>query len=154
MDGFRHLLQAQLLLSTSPTARRPPLATINGLTAGRSLIYNQEDGKNGNGAAITALVKSGYFDIGDGDQMLFMKRFIPDFKNQEGNLTVHCCCVPTHRPQQAQALWTHTSSPRTRKRWTLARAGRQISLRIESSDIDTNWRYGTLRVDIQPDGLR
>jgi len=27
-------------------------------------------------------------------------------------------------------------------------------LRIESNEIDTNWRYGTLRVDIQPDGLR
>jgi hypothetical protein len=32
--------------------------------------------------------------------------------------------------------------------------GRQISLTIESDAIDTNWRYGTLRVDVQPDGLR
>jgi hypothetical protein len=32
--------------------------------------------------------------------------------------------------------------------------GRQISLKIETSEIDTNWRYGTLRVDVVPDGLR
>jgi hypothetical protein len=27
-------------------------------------------------------------------------------------------------------------------------------LKIESDESDTFWRYGTLRVDIQPDGLR
>jgi hypothetical protein len=27
-------------------------------------------------------------------------------------------------------------------------------LGIESDAVDTNWRFGTLRVDIQPDGLR
>jgi hypothetical protein len=27
-------------------------------------------------------------------------------------------------------------------------------LQIESSEIDTKWRFGTMRVDIQPDGLR
>ena len=130
------------------------ITTINGLTAGRSLIYNQEDGKNGNGAAITALVKSGYFDIGDGDQMLFMKRFIPDFKNQEGNLTVHLLLRPYPQASASpSSLDPYIITPNTEKVDTRAR-GRQISLRIESSDIDTNWRYGTLRVDIQPDGLR
>jgi len=44
-------------------------------------------------------------------------------------------------------------TPTTQKVDTRAR-GRQISLRIESDELDTNWRYGTLRVDIQPDGLR
>jgi hypothetical protein len=32
--------------------------------------------------------------------------------------------------------------------------GRQIQLRIESSDLNGNWRFGTMRVDIQPDGIR
>jgi len=44
-------------------------------------------------------------------------------------------------------------TPTTQKVDTRAR-GRQISLTIESTEIDTNWRYGTLRVDVQPDGLR
>jgi hypothetical protein len=52
------------------------------------LIYNQEDGVNGDGQAIFAFIQSGYFDISEGDNMLYMKRFIPDFKNQVGNLTV------------------------------------------------------------------
>jgi hypothetical protein len=137
-----------------PNSTEATISTINGLTAGRSLIYNQEDGKNGNGAAITALVKSGYFDIGDGDQMLFMKRFIPDFKNQEGNLTVHLLLRPYPQATASpSSLDPYIIAPNTQKVDTRAR-GRQISLRIESNEIDTNWRYGTLRVDIQPDGLR
>jgi len=27
-------------------------------------------------------------------------------------------------------------------------------LRIESSELDGTWRFGTMRVDIQPDGIR
>jgi hypothetical protein len=137
-----------------PNSTEATISTINGLTAGRSLIYNQEDGKNGNGSAINAYVKSGYFDIGDGDQMLFMKRFIPDFKNQEGNLTVHLLLRPYPQATASpSSLDPYVIAPNTEKVDTRAR-GRQISLRIESSDIDTNWRFGTLRVDIQPDGLR
>jgi hypothetical protein len=53
----------------------------------------------------------------------------------------------------ASSLDPYIIAPNTEKVDTRAR-GRQISLRIESTAIDTNWRFGTLRVDIQPDGLR
>jgi len=130
------------------------ITTIQGLTAGRSRIYNQEDGFNGNGSAINAYIKSGYFDIGDGDNMLYMSRFIPDFKNQVGNLTVHLLLRPYPQATASpSSLDPYIITPTTQKVDTRAR-GRQISLRIESSDLGSNWRYGTLRVDIQPDGLR
>jgi hypothetical protein len=32
--------------------------------------------------------------------------------------------------------------------------GRQISITIENNELGATWRYGTLRVDLQPDGLR
>ena len=143
-----------LATTYDPDGTEATISTINGLTAGRSRLYNQEDGKNGNGAAITAFVKSGYFDIGDGDQMLYMRRFVPDFKNQEGDLTVHLLLRPY--PQSSavpSSLDPYVITPTTDKVDTRAR-GRQISLRIESDAIDTNWRFGTMRVDIQPDGLR
>jgi hypothetical protein len=130
------------------------ISTIYGLTPGRAVVYNQEFGKNGNGDPILAYVKSGYFDIGDGDQVLFMKRFIPDFKNQEGDLTVRL--LLRLYPQVSatpSSLDPYVISPGTDKVDTRAR-GRQISLQIESSALDTNWRFGTMRVDIQPDGLR
>ena len=99
-------------------------------------------------------IKSGYFDIGDGDNMLFMSRFVPDFKNQVGNLTVHLLLrAYPQATASPSSLDPYIITPTTQKVDTRAR-GRQISLRIESDEIDTNWRYGTMRVDIQPDGLR
>jgi hypothetical protein len=143
-----------LAASYDPNGTEETLTTINGLTAGRSRLFNQEDGNNGDGSAITAYVKSGYFDIGDGDQMMYMRRFVPDFKNQEGDLTVHLLLRPYPQASAVpSSLDPYVSTPTTEKVDTRAR-GRQISLRIESDAIDTNWRFGTMRVDIQPDGLR
>jgi hypothetical protein len=44
-------------------------------------------------------------------------------------------------------------TPTTDKVDTRAR-GRQIQLRIESDELGGWWRFGTMRVDIQPDGFR
>jgi hypothetical protein len=130
------------------------VSTIYGLTAGRTRVYFQEDGVNGDGAPINSYIKSGYFDIGDGDNMLYMRRFIPDFKNQVGNLTVHLLLrAYPQATAEPSSLDPYVITPSTEKVDTRAR-GRQISLRIESEDVDNNWRFGTLRVDLQPDGLR
>jgi hypothetical protein len=130
------------------------ISTIYGLTAGRTRVYFQEDGVNGDGSPINSYIKSGYFDIGDGDNMLYMRRFIPDFKNQVGDLTVHLLLrAYPQATASPSSLDPYIISPGTEKVDTRAR-GRQISLRIESSELNNNWRFGTLRVDVQPDGLR
>ena len=136
------------------TGTESTISTIYGLTAGRAQVYEQEKGINANGQPISAFITSGYFDIGDGDNMMYMKRFIPDFKDQQGDLTVNLFLRAY--PQSTatnSSLDPYTVSPTTQKIDTRAR-GRQISLKITSSALDTNWRYGTLRVDIQPDGIR
>ena len=147
---LRPLASEYLINSTEPT-----ISTINGLTAGRCLLYFQEDGFNqADGTPIFAYIKSGYFDIGDGDNMMYMRRFIPDFKNQVGNLTVRLLLRPYPQANAVpSSLDPYPITPTTQKVDTRAR-GRQISLQIESSELDTNWRFGTMRVDIQPDGSR
>jgi hypothetical protein len=86
--------------------------------------------------------------------MVFMKRFIPDFKNQVGDLTIHVVlrAFPSSTAT-ASSLDPYTVSPTTQKVDTRAR-GRQIALSIENQTVDGAWRFGTMRVDIQPDGLR
>ena len=130
------------------------LTPIYGLTAGRTHLYNQEDGVDANGVAIEAYIYSGYFDIGDGDQVLFMKRFIPDFKRQVGDLTVRLLLrLYPQTSATPSSLDPYVITPTTDKVDTRAR-GRQIQLRIESDELGGWWRFGTMRVDIQPDGLR
>ena len=143
-----------LATSYDPTDNEATISTIYGLTAGRSHLYNQEDGVDANGVAIDAYVYSGYFDIGDGDQMLLMQRFIPDFKRQEGNLTVALRLRPYPQATAVpSSLDPYVITPTTQFVSTRAR-GRQIQLRIESDALGSWWRFGTMRVDIQPDGLR
>jgi hypothetical protein len=140
---------AYLRTSTANT-----IDTIYGLTAGRTMVYQQEFGKNANGDPMTAFITSGYFDIGDGDQMMYMKRFIPDFKDQNGDLTVHLYLrAYPQASATSSSLDPYVITPTTQKVDTRAR-GRQIQLKITSDEVDTSWRYGTMRVDIQPDGLR
>jgi hypothetical protein len=137
-----------------PDSTEPTISVINGVTAGRTRIYTHETGVNADGLPLDAFIVSGYFDIGDGDQMLLMSRFIPDFKNQVGNLTVRLLLRPFPQATASpSSLDPYVITPTTQKVDTRAR-GRQIQLRIESAGLDTNWRFGTMRVDLQPDGLR
>jgi hypothetical protein len=137
------------------TSTETPIGnTVNGLSAGRSVLYFQEKGVNAIDQPITAFLRSGYFDIGDGDQMLFMKRFIPDFTNFVGNITMRLLlrAFPSATASPS-SLDPYIINPTTEKVDTRAR-GRQISVSMESNTLDSTWRFGTLRVDIQPDGLR
>ena len=137
-----------------PEGTQSTISTIYGLTAGRAIVYQQESGKDDNGVSMPNYLVSGYFDIGDGDNMLYMKRFIPDFKNQVGDLTVRLLLRPYPQATASpSSLDPYVITPTTDKVDTRAR-GRQISLRIENDELNSFWRFGTLRVDIQPDGLR
>jgi hypothetical protein len=137
-----------------PTSTAATISTIYGVTAGRSRLYNHEDGVNAVTNPIASYITSGYFDIGDGDEMMYMRRFIPDFKDQVEDLTVHLLLRPY--PQGGavpSSLDPYVIAPATEKVDTRAR-GRQISLRVASDAVDSRWRFGTMRVDIQPDGYR
>ena len=83
-----------------------------------------------------------------------MKRFIPDYKNQIGDMTVRLLlrAYPSTSPSPS-SLDPYTVTPTTQKVDTRAR-GRQISIGMENNSVGGRWRFGTLRVDIQPDGLR
>lgn len=149
--AYEYPIASEYFLTSTET---PIGNTVNGLSAGRSVLYYQEIGVNAVDQPITAFLKSGYFDIGDGDQMLFMKRFIPDFNNFVGDITMRLLlrAFPSATVSPS-SLDPYVINPTIEKVDTRAR-GRQISVSMESNTLDSNWRFGTLRVDIQPDGLR
>jgi hypothetical protein len=151
----------------------PTFPTINGVTNtyGSSKYWAQETGvnevdANGNKTAITSYIKSGDYDIseqglaGDGQLIMRVKRFIPDFKSLEGNVKItlffrdypaNADSTPSTTPPLITGPFTITSS--TDKVDTRVR-GRQVSLKIENEAVDETWRYGTLRLDIEAGGRR
>jgi len=154
-----------------------PNFPIQGITAkyGASTYYAHETGTdqiNSSGTtSIDAYIQSGDFDIsatrsalggttgladlrGDGEFIMSMSRFIPDFKVLTGNskITLLLNNYPSDTASSSP-LGPFTITSSTDKVDTRAR-GRLLAIKIENDAIGETWRYGTLRVDIKPDGRR
>ena len=83
-----------------------------------------------------------------------MRRFIPDFKTIIGNaeITINLKKFPSNT-ESSSPLGPFTVSSTTEKVNTRARS-RFASIKVANTSTDQNWRYGTFRVDVQPDGMR
>jgi hypothetical protein len=148
---------------------------VVGNTEGRTTYYQHETGtdqvKGGTVTAITANIASGDFDIsqrrgitgqstgvadlrGDGEFIMKIRRFIPDFISQTGNtqVTLQLRNFPNDT-QASSSLGPFTVSSSTQKVDTRARA-RAVALKIENTSSSQSWKLGTFRLDIQPDGRR
>ena len=142
----------------------PSFPVIQGATAinGASTYYAQETGNNqvdylGNATTINAFIQSGDFDLdveGNGQFLMSMRRFVPDFKLLTGyaKITINLRKFPSDTAVSSP-LGPFTIYPTTQKKDTRARA-RFAALRIENDAVDQTWRYGTFRADTQPDGIR
>ena len=133
------------------TTDTPTTPTVKGVTAGASIFYEHEEGVNDDQSAMTAFITSGDFDIQDGQQILSVSKGIPDFKNQVGtaNLTMGFKTYPSDTGTTISRDVTNTT-----KFFDLRGRGRQTNVKITSNTLGSDWRYGTLRLDIKPDGGR
>jgi hypothetical protein len=154
-----------------------PNFAIQGVTNtyGASTYYAHETGTdqiNSSGTtSINAYIQSGDFDIsatrditgqstgmadfrGDGEFIMSMKRFVPDFKVLTGNSKI-TLLLNDYPSQSATSspLGPFTITSSTDKVDTRAR-GRLLAIKIENDGTGETWRYGTLRVDVRPDGRR
>ena len=89
-----------------------------------------------------------------GEVFLAMRRFVPDFKTLAGNAKVSLAIK--RYPQQSDSTTTlspFTIDSSTTKKDTRAR-GRFVNVKIENDSNGEEWRFGTLRLDLQPDGRR
>ena len=121
--------------------------------------------------AITSSIESGDFDItaqrsqlgqttggatfrGDGEFIMKIRRFVPDFISQTGNtqITLQLRNYPNDN-YASSSLGPFTISSSTSKVDTRARA-RAVSLKIANTAASQSWKLGTFRLDIQPDGRR
>jgi hypothetical protein len=151
----------------------PSFPTINGVTNtfGSSKFWAHEVGvnevdANGVSTAITSYIQSGDYDLdaqqglaGDGENIMRVSRFIPDFKNLSGNAKV----TMFFRNYPGQAEQSDSNGPLITGPFTCNTTttfhstrvrGRQVSLKIENDAVNESWRYGTLRLDINAGGRR
>ncbi len=132
-------------------------------------LYNHESGQNDGStnppSAITSYIESSQISIGSGDDFVFLSKLIPDltFENSISDApTVDFTLQARNFPGGAY-LQTDTSGVTqsattpveqfTEQTWIRLR-GRSFAVKVESDTTDTQWRLGTPRVEIRPDGRR
>tara|TARA_A100001011_G_scaffold399978_1_gene511466 strand:- start:611 stop:2539 length:1929 start_codon:yes stop_codon:yes gene_type:complete len=142
----------------------PSISNLSGATNtfGATTYYAHEVGNNeislnGTESAIPAYIQSGDFDLptdGDGEYLLRLSRFLPDFKNLQGNavVTIFLKNFPIDAGASSQ-LGPFTINANTQKIDTRAR-GRLANIKIQNTAVDETWRFGTFRADVNPDGRR
>jgi hypothetical protein len=146
---------------------------VIGNTDGCTIYYEQETGTDqidagGVTTAILGSITSGDFDItqrrnptgqtvgmpdlrGDGEFIMRISRFIPDFITQTGSTRVSFVTRTYPNSSSTTSNFDITSS--TTKKDTRLRA-RSIALKVSNTAASQDWKLGTFRLDIHPGGRR
>jgi len=136
---------------TNTTANATP--TVIGLSNGVSKHYKQEFGTDADGAAMSAFIQSGDFNIDEGgEQMMRIARIIPDFRDQSGDLDITWSFknYPYGNVVSQTALTVSTTDTKKDMRGR----GRQANFKITSNTSGGNFKMGTFTMDVYPDGGR
>jgi len=117
-------------------------------------VWNNEPSNEykGDGQILTSYLESAEFDIEDGNNILFIDRIIPDYtitNNGSVELTLQFQEYP-NSPIITKGPYT---VQQTTKKVDLRGRGRQAKI-IVSASSDGSWRWGSVRANIQPDGMR
>ena len=137
-----------------------------GVSAGNAYLYNNEPADTysavvGDNQLIgyESFIQSGDFDLGDGDDLLFADKFIPDFEltdpgginnDPQVNILMSAKQYPT-ATTVSKGPFVVSASTRFQN---IRLRGRQANLKISTSAVGTSWRLGTFRLDLVPDGKR
>lgn len=115
-------------------------------------LFFHENGSNADGAAMKSFIVTSFFDIEDGDTLMFIDRLIPDISsNKFVNFTIEAkkylncdeCTIKGPFPIE----------PVLNKKDFRIR-GRVAKVRYSTSTTDASWRLGASRIRIARDGER
>jgi hypothetical protein len=129
------------------------------------------DGELVEDAPINAYIQSAQFDIGDGHNFAFIWRMLPDLTFRGSTASSPSVTMSLFMLKNSGSGYTNPASvggsntaqvtgtavipvdQYTGQVYTRVR-GRQMSLKVESDQLDTTWQMGATRIDIRPDGRR
>ena len=136
---------------TDTTANATP--TVLGLSNGVTKYYEHESGFDADGSAMQSFIQSGDFNIDEGgEQVMRIARFVPDFRDQSGNLTVTWSFK--NYPYGDVISQTASTVATTDTKKDIRGRGRQANFKIESNTANGNFKMGTFTIDAFPDGGR
>ena len=127
-----------------------------GTSSGTNYVYVHESGDDDDGSPMTSFIESADFDLGDGEQFMFVDRLIPDIDITSSDAEASVNYILKTRNYPGDSLSTNSTNAvksSTQQAFLRSRS-RQVALRIESDTTDITWTLGDLRLGIRPDGRR
>jgi hypothetical protein len=131
--------------------------------------YGLDNNETGTPSGIEAYISSSEFDIDDGDRFGFVWRMLPDLTFSGSDASPTPEVVYTLYPMKNSGSGTGTPATANVDKLTGAQytvtegftgqvntrvRGRQLILKVASSNLGTTWQLGSTRIDIRPDGRR
>jgi hypothetical protein len=129
---------------------------------GQTVYFEQEVGTNqinpdGSSTAIAGSLESYDFDLevgGAGQHYLSISRFLPDFKTLAGSATVTLKLKRFPSSTATTSVYSPFTVTSSSTQFNTRARGRFASVSIANAAVDDNWRFGTMRLDVKPDGMR
>jgi hypothetical protein len=123
-----------------------------------------DDGSTNPPSPISSYIESSAIDIGDGNQFMFVSRILPDLTFRSSTATPVAAFQVSARDfpganfdqtSSGNAVRTSTAPVEQFTEQLFFRLrGRAMSLKVSSNTLGTQWRLGTPRADVRPDGRR
>jgi hypothetical protein len=132
-------------------------------------LYNQESGLNDGSTSpaspITSFIESSQLSIGEGEDFVFLTRLIPDVTFEAStdaaaslNMTLQTRNYPGGNYLQSKASAVTQTATTPVEQFTtetyIRLRGRSFALKVDSNTADIQWRLGSPRVEVRPDGRR
>ena len=127
-----------------------------GTSSGTNYVYVHESGDDDDGSPMTSFIESADFDLGDGEQFMFVDRLIPDIDitSSDSDASVNYILKTRNYPGDNLSTNSTNAVKSSTQQAFLRSRSRQVALRIESDTTDITWTLGDLRLGIRPDGRR
>jgi hypothetical protein len=144
-----------------------PIAVSTGSAGVVGTLFNHEDGVDDDGVAIESFIQSNDFDLAEGDKLMLSRRLLPDVRFAGStppvgtapsvDFVVRARNFPGSGfgPEPTGNVSTTTCNVCSFTQQVFLRTrGRQLSVRVESDELGTQWQLGVPRLDVREDGLR
>jgi len=128
----------------------------SGQVSSTNYVYVHESGDDDDGTAMTSFIESADFDLGDGEQFMFVDRLIPDIDitSTDADASVNYILKTRNYPGDSLATNSTNAVKASTQQSFLRSRSRQAALRIESDTTNITWTLGDLRLGLRPDGRR
>jgi hypothetical protein len=129
-------------IDENPLYNKPFATTSSGI------MHLHEIGTSEDNTAFTKSVKC-TVEIGDGQDIMFINRLIPDWKRFTGNCTIN---ATAYKDPQATGFSIEKEISSSTQQASLRSRGRHITVEFTSTGQQDDWEMGKLRLDVVTHG--